>query len=52
MLGLMMSCSVTCVKWGGEGFIYSASQDTTINVWKADDGALCRTLKVTAAHES
>lgn len=37
--------SVTCVKWGGEGLIYSASQDRTIKVWKADDGILCRTLQ-------
>ena len=43
---MVTAFSVTCVKWGGEGFIISASQDTTINVWKADDGALCRTLKV------
>ena len=28
---------VTCVKWGGAGLIYSASQDRTIKVWKADD---------------
>ena len=28
--------SVTCVKWGGEGLIYSASQDRTIKVWKAE----------------
>lgn len=27
------SLSVTAVKWGGEGLIYTASQDTTINVW-------------------
>lgn len=25
--------SITCVKWGGEGFIYTASQDRTIKVW-------------------
>lgn len=37
--------SVTCVKWGGEGLIYSASQDRTIKVWKAEDGVLCRTLQ-------
>ena len=42
----VMCRSVTMVKWGGEGFLYSASQDTTINVWRADDWALCRTLKV------
>ncbi|CAB4009978.1 notchless homolog 1, partial [Paramuricea clavata] len=37
--------SVTCVKWGGEGLIYSASQDRTIKVWKAENGMLCRTLQ-------
>lgn len=29
--------SVTCVKWGGRGLIYSASQDRTIKVWRAED---------------
>ena len=29
--------SVTCVKWGGEGLIYTASQDRTIKVWRPDD---------------
>ncbi|CDW55809.1 notchless 1 [Trichuris trichiura] len=38
------TASVTCVRWGGEGLIYSASQDRTIKVWRADDGVLCRTL--------
>jgi WD40 repeat protein len=38
--------SITCVKWGGQGLIYTASQDTTIKVWRANDGALCRTLQV------
>ncbi|XP_066291034.1 notchless protein homolog 1-like [Branchiostoma lanceolatum] len=37
--------SVTCVKWGGEGLIYTASQDRTIKVWRPDDGVLCRTLQ-------
>uniref|UniRef100_A0A4W3KHI6 Notchless homolog 1 (Drosophila) n=1 Tax=Callorhinchus milii TaxID=7868 RepID=A0A4W3KHI6_CALMI len=37
--------SVTCVKWGGDGLIYSSSQDRTIKVWKAEDGILCRTLQ-------
>lgn len=36
--------SITCVKWGGCGLIYTASQDTTVRVWRADDGVLCRTL--------
>ena len=29
--------SVTCVKWGGEGLIYTSSQDRTIKVWRASD---------------
>jgi ribosome assembly protein 4 len=37
--------SVTCLKWGGSGLIYSSSQDRTIKVWRPDDGVLCRTLQ-------
>ena len=37
--------SVKCLKWGGSGLIYSASQDRTIKVWRTNDGALCRTLQ-------
>ncbi|CAB4062076.1 RSA4 [Lepeophtheirus salmonis] len=37
--------NVTCLKWGGSGLIYSASQDRTIKVWRASDGTLCRTLQ-------
>lgn len=37
--------SVTVVKWGGSGLIYSASQDRTVKVWRASDGILCRTLE-------
>ena len=29
--------SVTCVKWGGEGLLYTSSQDRTIKVWRAQD---------------
>lgn len=36
--------SVSCVKWGGMGFIYSASHDKTIKVWNAKDGTLAHTL--------
>jgi ribosome assembly protein 4 len=43
------SSSVTCVVWGGEGLIYTASQDRTIRVWTADSGKLCRVLE-THAH--
>ena len=31
---------VTCVKWGGEGLIYSASRDCSISAWDATDGKL------------
>ncbi|XP_068911491.1 notchless protein homolog 1 [Tenebrio molitor] len=37
--------SVTVVKWGGSGLLYSASQDRTVKVWRAKDGVLCRTLE-------
>ncbi|XP_034946239.1 notchless protein homolog 1 [Chelonus insularis] len=37
--------SVTCVRWGGSGLIYSGSQDRTIRVWRAEDGILCRILE-------
>jgi len=29
--------SITCLKWGGTGLLYSSSQDRTIKVWRADD---------------
>jgi ribosome assembly protein 4 len=31
------SKTVTCVKWGGAGLLYSSSQDRTIKVWRAED---------------
>lgn len=37
--------SITCIKWGGSGLIYSSSQDRSIKVWRAEDGVLCRTLQ-------
>lgn len=33
------------VKWGATGLIYSASQDRTVKIWRAADGALCRTCE-------
>ncbi|KAK7083122.1 Notchless protein 1 [Halocaridina rubra] len=36
---------ITALRWGGEGLIYSASQDRTIKVWRAVDGVMCRTLQ-------
>ncbi|RWS30555.1 notchless protein 1-like protein [Leptotrombidium deliense] len=38
------SQSVTCVKWGGMGLIYTSSQDRTVKVWRDSDGVLCRSL--------
>jgi ribosome assembly protein 4 len=40
--------SVTCVKWGGTGSIYTASHDKTVKVWNAADGTLRQTLKAHA----
>ncbi|XP_030217191.1 notchless protein homolog 1 [Gadus morhua] len=37
--------TVTCVKWGGDGLLYTSSQDRTIKVWRASDGVQCRTLQ-------
>jgi ribosome assembly protein 4 len=39
------TASVAKVLWGGEGLMYSASQDRTIKVWDADSGALIADLK-------
>ena len=36
---------VTCVKWGGLGFIYSSSQDTTVMVWNATNGLCVQVLQ-------
>ncbi|ETI38583.1 hypothetical protein F441_15553 [Phytophthora nicotianae CJ01A1] len=39
--------SVECIKWGGEGLLYSASRDRTIKVWAMEGehvGKLVRTL--------
>ncbi|CAL9049333.1 notchless protein homolog [Musa acuminata AAA Group] len=37
--------AVTCVKWGGDGMIYTGSQDCTIKVWETSQGKLIRELK-------
>uniref|UniRef100_A0A673K7G3 Notchless protein homolog 1 n=1 Tax=Sinocyclocheilus rhinocerous TaxID=307959 RepID=A0A673K7G3_9TELE len=37
--------SVTCVKWGGDGLLYTSSLDRTVKVWRAKDGVQCRTLQ-------
>jgi len=36
--------SVSCVKWGGTGFIYTASLDRTIKIWNVSKGTLMHTL--------
>jgi len=36
--------SVSCVRWGGTGQIYTSSQDKTVKIWKASDGILISTL--------
>ncbi|KAJ1656702.1 ribosome assembly, partial [Coemansia sp. RSA 25] len=37
------TAAVTCVKWGGDGRIYTSSQDKTIKIWNPD-GSLLKTL--------
>ncbi|KAL9022558.1 MAG: hypothetical protein Q9185_000268 [Variospora sp. 1 TL-2023] len=39
--------SVSCVRWGGTGTIYTASHDKTIKLWDSTQGTLISTL---AAH--
>ncbi|KAF2293425.1 hypothetical protein GH714_001633 [Hevea brasiliensis] len=36
---------ITCVKWGGDGVIYTGSKDCTIKVWETSQGKLIRELK-------
>lgn len=36
---------VTCLKWGGEGLLYSASRDKTIKVWCTKTGKLVKSLE-------
>ncbi|KAF2091158.1 putative ribosome biogenesis protein Rsa4 [Saccharata proteae CBS 121410] len=37
--------TVSCVKWGGTGVIYTASHDRSVKVWDASKGTLLHTLK-------
>ena len=32
---------MTCVQWGGEGLIYTSSQDRTVKVWRDRDVSVC-----------
>ncbi|PHU23707.1 Notchless protein -like protein 1 [Capsicum chinense] len=43
--------AITCVKWGGDGVIYTGSQDCTIKVWETTQGKLIRELKSPAFNE-
>ncbi|KAI0995508.1 Ribosome assembly protein 4 [Podosphaera aphanis] len=36
--------SVSCVKWGGTGYIYTGSHDKSVKVWNATDGTLAHSL--------
>lgn len=36
--------SVSCVRWGGTGFIYTASNDRRIKIWNSSNGTLAHTL--------
>ncbi|OJD28424.1 hypothetical protein ACJ73_00172 [Blastomyces percursus] len=36
--------SVTCVRWGGTGRVYTSSHDKTIKIWNPADGSLLQTL--------
>lgn len=36
--------SVSCVRWGGTGKIYTSSQDKTVKMWDASKGTLLNTL--------
>ncbi|KAF7958605.1 hypothetical protein EAE96_002145 [Botrytis aclada] len=40
--------TVSCVKWGGTGFIYTSSRDKTVKVWNAKDGTLAHSLNAHA----
>lgn len=40
--------SVSCVRWGGTGLIYTSSQDKTIKIWNASTGVLVHTLNAHA----
>lgn len=40
--------SVTCVRWGGTGLIYTGSHDKTLRVWNGEKGTLVHELKAHA----
>ena len=42
--------SVSCVKWGGQGLIYTGSHDKTIRVWDMNAGGRCINILKSHAH--
>lgn len=40
--------SVSCVRWGGTGQVYTSSHDKTIKIWAPNDGSLLQTLSAHA----
>ena len=36
--------AISCLRWGGDGLIYTGSRDRTIKVWDGKDGKMCRSL--------
>lgn len=42
--------SVTCVKWGGTGNIYSTSIDRTVKIWDSKSGTLIHNITKVHAH--
>ena len=36
--------SVSCVRWGGTGLIYTGSHDKTVKIWNSEKGTLVHTL--------
>ncbi len=42
--------SVECVKWGGNGLLYSCSRDRTIKVWGEEDGSHFKLVRTLTGH--
>ena len=39
------TAGVTCVRWGGEGYLYTASRDRSIKVWDENTGGMVRSVQ-------